>query len=82
MRFTLVKTIEIVDTGSNMKLTNINSKPHEGKIIKDIIDRTIGVRLYPLHGSEHQKLLHLDRLYGPTQIQVHSHNKPDKTNEV
>ena len=42
---------EMVHTISNMQLADPNSKPHGGKIIRDIIEHTIGVRFYPPPGS-------------------------------
>ena len=34
----LQKTFEMVDTRSNMQLVELNSNPHSGKILRDIID--------------------------------------------
>ena len=53
----ICKKIIISDTISNMQLSYINPKPHEGNIMRGIIDHTIGVRFYPPPGSEHYKLL-------------------------
>ena len=46
----LRKTFEMVDTRSNMQLTDLNSKPHGGKGLQNPIDRVIGVRFYPPPG--------------------------------
>ena len=51
-----------------MQLSDIDSKTHGRKSLRDIIDRVIGVRLYPPPGSEHYKLLRLDKFHGSTYI--------------
>ena len=56
------------DIRSNMQLADINSKPHVGKILKDLIERVIGVCFYPPPVPEHYKLLCLDRFHGYTHI--------------
>ena len=38
----LGKKIEVVDTRSNMQLSDLNSKPHGGKSFRNIIVRAIG----------------------------------------
>ena len=54
-----------------MQLSGINSKPRGGKILRDIIDRAIGVCLYPPPGSAHYKLLHLGIPISPLTIKHH-----------
>ena len=44
------KTVDMVDTRSNMQLSDLKSKPHGGKSLRNIIDRAIGSRLYPPPG--------------------------------
>ena len=46
----LRKKIEIVETRSNMQLADLNSKPHSGKILRNLIYRAIGYRFYPPPG--------------------------------
>ena len=43
MSFTLVD-FYMVDTRSNIQISDLNDKPDGGKIIIDIIERAIGVR--------------------------------------
>ena len=58
------KTFEMVDTRSNMRLADLNSKPHGEKRLRDLIDHVIGDRFYPPIGSEHYKLLLFDQVHG------------------
>ena len=51
-----------------MQLSDLNSKPHGGKILRDLIDCAIGVRFYPTLGSEDYKILRLGRFHGSTHI--------------
>ena len=53
--FYLRKTFETVYTGSNMQLSDLNSKPHGGKILRYFIYRDIGVRFYTPPGPKHYK---------------------------
>ena len=39
--------IEMVDTRSNNQLADLNSKPHGGKSLRNLIDCAIGIRIYP-----------------------------------
>ena len=52
----LRKSLDMVDTRSNTQLSDINSKPRGGKIIRDIINQSIGVCFYPPPWSENYKL--------------------------
>ena len=61
-----------------MQLADLNSKPHGGNCIRNLIDRVIGVRLYPPPGSEHCKPLQLDQFHGPSHINDNHRNKNDK----
>ena len=45
------KTVDMVDTRSNMQLSDLKSKPHGGKILSNLIDHDSGDRLYPTPGS-------------------------------
>ena len=55
------KTFEMVDTRSNMQLTDLNSRPHVGESLQNIIDCAISVRFYPPPVSLHYQQLHLSR---------------------
>ena len=48
---------DMVDTRSNMQLTDLNSKPHGGKSLTSLIDCAIAARFYHPICSEHYKLL-------------------------
>ena len=58
----------MVDTISNMQLADLKSKPHGGKILRDLIERVIGLCFYTSPGSEQYKLLHLERFHGSNKI--------------
>ena len=62
------KIFDMVDTRSNMKLANLNLKPHVRRMIRNIIDCAIGARFYNPPESEHYKLLCLNQFYGPSYI--------------
>ena len=68
----------MLDKRENMKLSDLNTKPNGVKSLRDIIDRTIGLHLYPPPGSEHYKLLCLENFHFPTNINV-NHRKKDET---
>ena len=57
MNFISNKKNDNVDTRSNIQLANLNSKPHSGKSIINIMYRVIGASFYPPLGSEHYKLI-------------------------
>ena len=57
-----------------MQRADLNSKPHGGKILRDIIDRAIGFLFYLPTVSEHYKLLFLDKIKGSTHINDHHMN--------
>ena len=78
MSYRLQNKFYMVDKRSNMQLADIKSNPRGGKILIDISDRAIGVRVYPPSGSEHYKLLRLDRLHGSTCHQKPLHDKHSK----
>ena len=67
----------MVDTRSNMQLADLNSKPHGGKSLRNLIDRAIEDRIYPPRGSEHYKLLCLDHFHVPSQIKCEQEKKSD-----
>ena len=68
----------MVDTRSNMQLRYINLKPHGVKSLMDLIEWAIGVQFYSPQGSEHYKLLCLDKFYDSTHGQTFSHDKQAK----
>ena len=49
----LSKTFDMVEKRSNMKLYDLNSKPHGGKSLRYIIDQAIVSHFYPPPGSEY-----------------------------
>ena len=69
----------MVDTRSNMKLADINSKPHGGKILRDLIERLIVYRFYPPTGLKIYKLFLLDQFHGPSHINDNHMKKNDTT---
>ena len=74
----LHKIFEMMNTRSNMQLSDLNSKPYGGKSLRDLVEYSIGVRFYPPPGSEHYKLLCLENFHFPTNINV-NHRKKDET---
>ena len=66
----LRKKIDMADTRSNIQLADLNSKPHGGKILINIIDCAIGTRFYPPTGSVHCKILRLDQFHVPFHINL------------
>ena len=69
------KIFEMVDTISNMQLVDLNSKPHGGKSLRNIIYCSIGSHLYPPTRSMHYQLLCLDHFHGPTHINCRKKKK-------
>ena len=67
----------MVDTISNMQLSDLSSKPHGGKSLQNIIDRAIRARLYPPSVSLHYKQLHLDQFHDPTRINFEQKKKSE-----
>ena len=57
-----------------MQLSDLNSKPHGGKCLMDIIDRVIGVQLYPPPVSENYKLLCINMFHLSTIINYNNSN--------
>ena len=51
-----------------MQLADLNYKPHDGKSLRNIIDRDIDVRFYSPPGSPHYQKLCLGQLHEPTHI--------------
>ena len=66
----LLNKFDMAEKRSNMQLVDINYKHHGGKSLRDIIDRSIVFRFYPPPGSDHYKLLPLDRFHGSTHRQA------------
>ena len=60
-----------------MQLDDLNSKPHGGKGLKNIIDRTTGARFYNTPVSVNYQLLCLDQFHGPTHINCEKNKKSD-----
>ena len=59
-----------------MKLAD-PSNPRGGKSLSNLIDCAIGSCFYPPPGSEHYKLLWLDRFHGPS----HTNNNQEKKSD-
>ena len=68
----------MADTRSNMKLADLNSKPHGVQSLIYLIDLVIRAYFYPPPGSDHYKLLCVDNFHEPNQRQVNLHNKSVK----
>ena len=51
-----------------MQPADLKSKPRCGKGLRDLIYRAIGVCFYPPPGSEHYKLIILERFHGSNCI--------------
>ena len=71
----LRKTFEMVDTRSNIKLADLNSKSHGRKSLWNIIDHAIGIIFYPPPGSLHYQLLRLGQLHGSSHINCEQKKK-------
>ena len=71
----LIKTFDMVDTRSNMQLSDLKSKPHGGKSIINIMSHSIGYRLCPPSVLVHYKLLRLEQLHGPSHINFDKNKK-------
>ena len=67
----------MVDTISNMQLSDLNYNPHGGKRLQNLIDRVIGTRFYPPPGSLHCQLLRLGKFLGPTNINCEQKKKSE-----
>ena len=66
----------MVDTISNVKLVDLNTKIHGGKSLGDLIDCTIGAHFKPLPGSYHHTIIHLENFHGTNNHQENSYDKP------
>ena len=75
MNFIPEKTFDMVGTRSNMQLADLNSNPHGGKSLRNIIDCAIVSHFYPPPGSVHHKLLLLDQFHEPSQRNCEQNNK-------
>ena len=51
-----------------MQHADLNSKPHGGKILRNIIDHAIDAQLYTPPGSLNYEILRLVQFHGPTHI--------------
>ena len=67
----------MVDTRSNMQLSDLNYKPYGGKSLQNIIDCAICVRLYPPPVSLHYQQLCLGQFDGPTHVNCKHKNKSE-----
>ena len=67
----------MIDTRSNMQLADINSKPHGGKSLQNIIDRAISFRFYPPPVSLHYQQLCLCHFHEPNHINYEQKNKSE-----
>ena len=63
-----------------MQLSDLNSKPRDGKNLRDLINRKIGFRFYSPPGSEQYKLFRLDKLHGSTHINDNHKNNYEVKN--
>ena len=70
----------MVDTISNMQLADLNSKPHGGKSLRNIIDSAIDACFNPPPGSLQYQLLRLDQFHGPTHINCEQKKKSEIKN--
>ena len=68
----------MVDTRSDMQFSDFDSKPHDGKSLRNIIDRAISAQLYPPPGSVQYKIICLGQFHGPTHINC----EQKKTSEI
>ena len=53
-----------------MYLSDLNSKPHGGKSLRDLVGTTICTCFYPTSGLAHHKLLRLDQFHNYTHCQI------------
>ena len=67
----------MVDTRSNMQLSDLNYKPQIGKSLRNIIDRAIGTRFYTPPESLHYQLLFLGQFCGTDHINCDKKKKTD-----
>ena len=65
----------MVDTRSNIQLSDLNYKPHGGKSLQNLIDHTISVRLYPTQVSLHHQKLCLGQFHEPNHINCKQNKK-------
>ena len=73
----LKQTFEMVDTRSNMQFYDLNSKPHGGKILQNVVGRAMSARLYPTPVSLHYQQLLLGQFREPTHINFEQKKKSD-----
>ena len=71
------KTVEMVDKISNTQLTELNSKPHGGKSLINLIDSDIGDHLYTHPGSVHYEFIFLDQFHGTFHIHFDQKKKSE-----
>ena len=60
-----------------MQLADLNSNPHGGKDLRNLIDRAIGTCFYPPPGSVHYKLLRMYQFHGPYHINYKKKKKSE-----
>ena len=65
----------MVYTRSNMQLTDLNSKPHGGKSLRNLIDCAIGVWFYPPPVSLYYQKIFLGQFYEPNHINCEKNKK-------
>ena len=73
--YQLWQTFSAVYTLSNMKLTVLHSKPHIFQSLRNIVGCSIVARFYPLSGSAHHTLLHIDQFHSSNHRQMPSNGK-------
>ena len=67
----------MVDTRSNMQLSDLNYRLHGGKGLQNLIDCAFGVQFYPPPGLLHYQLLPLGKFHGTTHISCYQRKKID-----
>ena len=59
----LRKVFEVIYTNTKLQKADINTKPHGGATLKDIILDLIGFKYFPPSNSQHYILLQLDKYH-------------------
>ena len=57
------KTFDMVEKASNIQISDMSSKPHGKKNIRDLIGQAVGLRIYPPPWSEYSKLICLNSFH-------------------
>ena len=67
----------MVDTRSNMQLSDLKNRPHGGKSLRNLIYRAMGACLYPPPVSVHYKLPLLYQFHVTSHIHSEGKKKSD-----